>query len=528
MAAARVAPALPGRPTERLVGRVRRPAWSAVLATVAIAAACLVPVSYVVVATFGAGPSLIRQLVLRPRVLELLGNTLVLVGVATPVSIVVGVAAAMLVSRCALPFRRLLTATFAAPLVVPAFVASYSWATVWPSIGGLAGASLVAVTSYYPFVYLPVLAALRRLDPAVEESARSLGLRPAGVFVRVVLPQLRLAVLGGGLLVALHLLAEYGAFAFVRYDTFTTAIYDQYKSTFASAAAAMLAAVLVVLCLVLLVAEVRVRGRARYARLGAGAARRVRLTRLGPYAPAAWVFVVVVAGASLGVPAWSLGHWLGLGGWTVWNAAVVAALVSTAGYGLVGAIVTTAAAIPVAWLSVRHPSRWTRSLEATVFVAASLPGIVVGLAIVTVAIRALPMLYQTPAALVVAYAIVFLPRAVVTVRASIAQAPASLEETAQSLGLPPVRAWLRVTVPLVAPGIAGAAALAFLGIVGELTMTLMLSPTGTRTLATAFWSLSGEIDYPAAAPYAVLLVLVSIPMTYLLMAQSRADEVESR
>lgn len=114
---------------------------------------------------------------------------------------------------------------------------------------------LVSTLSYFPFVYLPAAATLRRLDPAVEESARTLGSDTAGVTLRVVLPQLRLAVLGSGLLIAVHLLAEYGAFAMLRFDTFTTAIFEQFQATFDGAAGSMLAGVLVLCCLVLLVAE---------------------------------------------------------------------------------------------------------------------------------------------------------------------------------------------------------------------------------------------------------------------------------
>ena len=72
---------------------------------------------------------------------------------------------------------------------------------------------------------------------------------------------MRLAVAGGALLVGLHLLAEYGAFAMIRFDTFTTAIMVQYQSTFNGAAGTMLVSVLVGLCLVMLVLEVRVRAR---------------------------------------------------------------------------------------------------------------------------------------------------------------------------------------------------------------------------------------------------------------------------
>ena len=71
-----------------------------------------------------------------------------------------------------------------------------------------------------------------------------------------------------------------------------------------------------------------------------------------------------------------------------------------------------------------------------------------------------------------------------------------------------------------APGVAASMALVALGIANELTGTLLLSPNGTRTLATKFWALTGELDYVAAAPYAVLLIVLSLPLTVLLRRQA--------
>ena len=72
-----------------------------------------------------------------------------------------------------------------------------------------------------------------------------------------------------------------------------------------------------------------------------------------------------------------------------------------------------------------------------------------------------------------------------------------------------------------APATAAGAALVFLGIVNELTATLLLAPTGTRTLSMQFWSLSSEIDYAGAAPYALIMIVLSLPMTYVLFSQSK-------
>ena len=107
------------------------------------------------------------------------------------------------------------------------------------------GALLVVVCAYYPLVYLPVAAALRGLDPALEETARSLGYGAWGCFFRVVAPQLRPALYGGVLLVALDTLIEFGAFALLRFRTFTTELYAQYRTGLDGPESSLLALVLI-------------------------------------------------------------------------------------------------------------------------------------------------------------------------------------------------------------------------------------------------------------------------------------------
>jgi iron(III) transport system permease protein len=177
--------------------------------------------------------------------------------------------------------------------------------------------------------------------------------------------------------------------------------------------------------------------------------------------------------------------------------------------------------VPMAWLSIRHPGRLQRLLESCSYMVGSLPGIVVALALVTITVRVALPIYQTVFTILLAYALMFLPRALISLRAGIAQAPVELEQAARSLGRSPTQALWSVTLRLAAPGAAAAVALVFLGISNELTATLLLAPSGTQTLATAFWSLSSEIDYAGAAPYALIMVLLSLPLTWLLYVQSR-------
>ncbi|WP_427916086.1 ABC transporter permease [Sinomonas halotolerans] len=472
--------------------------------------------------TVAAGWETAVALVFRARTLELLGNTVLLAAITVPLCIVVGVGGAWLVERTSLRGSKAWAVLLAAPLAIPAFVNSYAWVSAVPSLEGVFSGVLIATLSYYPLVYIPAAAVLARLDPAIEQSAASLGLGAWSVFFRVVLPQLRIAIAGGALLVALHLLAEYGAFAMVRFDTFTTAIMEQYRSTFNGAAGNMLASVLVALCLVLLAAEARLRGNARYARIGSGAQSTPTRLPLGRWEPAAQGALAAVAVLAVGVPLWIVGRWAVAGGAAIWQTAELAhAVGSSLWLGLLGALVTTVVAFPLAFLAVRFPGTLSRTLELANYVTSSLPGIVLALAFVTVSLRMVPGIYQTTGLLVAAYVLLFLPRALVNLRAGLAQAPKELEEAARALGKAPLTAFVRVTLRLAAPAAAGGAALVFLAVVNELTATLLLSPLGTKTLATEFWSLSSEIDYAGAAPYALLMIALSAPVTYLLFQQSK-------
>ena len=377
---------------------------------VLIALFSLVPLAYVIVMTAATGWDTAVSLIVRPRVGELLLNTVLLTVVTVPLCLVLGVGGAWLVERTTLVGRKWWAVLLAAPLAIPAFVNSYAWVSAVPSLGGLWSGVLIATLSYFPLVYIPAAATLSRLDPAIEQSAASLGLGAWRAFFRVVLPQLRIAMTGGGLLVALHLLAEYGAFAMIRFDTFTTAIMVQYQSTFNGTAGNMLASVLVFLCLILLLVEVRSRGSARYARIGSGAQARALRLPLHAYQVPAQLSLIALTGLAFGLPLTFVLRWIFAGGPEVWAAEeFMPALLQTLAYGLGAAVVTTLVAFPMAYLAVRRPGWFSKSLELSNYITSSMPGIVVGLAFVTVSIRMLPSMYQTSGLLIAAYVLLFLP-----------------------------------------------------------------------------------------------------------------------
>ncbi|MBW3638628.1 MAG: iron ABC transporter permease [Actinobacteria bacterium] len=512
----------PGRRAVR-AGRRSRPPLLLVVPACLTAAIALLPMLYLAVRAFEQGAGVVGDVLLRERTLRLLIRSLLLAGAVTTACLVIGVALAWLTVRSDLPWRRGWAVVAALPLAVPTYVAGFAWISLLPRLSGFLGAFVVLTACSYPYVLLPVAAALRRMDPAGEEVARSLGLSPWQAFRRATLPQLRPALAAGGLLVALYALSDFGAVSIMRFDAFTRVIYTSYRSSFDRTPAAVLGLLLVAVTLVLVWLEARSRGRASYSRVGRGGARVGATVRLGRLRLPAVIVPVAVATLSLGVPAAALLYWTSVGvrgGFPALD--VGGAALTTLTFAALGALATTVLAVPVGVLAARRSGRLPRLLERASWAGHALPGIVVAFALVFLSVRYAFPLYQRTPVLVLAYAVLFLPLAVGAVHASAAQSPPGLEEVARSTGARPLAVLRRVTLPLAAPGIAAGAVLVFLTCMKELPATLLLQPLGSQTLATRLWTETGVAAYSAAAPYAALLVLLSAVPTYLLGVRTGA------
>ena len=478
----------------------------------------VLPIGYLVVRASEGGVDVVRRTLFRERTAALLGRSLGLAVTVTVAAAVLGVTLAWLTVRCRLPGRGLWVVLAALPLAVPTYVAGFAYISRFPRLAGFGGAWLVLTLYSYPYVYLPVLAALRGLDPSLEESSRSLARGPVRTFFRVTLRQLRPAVAAGSLLVALYVLSDFGAVSLMRYDAFTRVIYQSYQASFDRTPAAVLGCLLVLVTVVLVVAEGRTRGRAGYSRVGRGAARAVADVELGPWRWLAVAFLLGVALLTLGVPGWTLGTWIGRGAragqdlGTTWRAAG-----ASLGASALGAAVTVAGAIPVGVLAARHRSRFAGFVERASYAGHALPGIVIALSLVFFASNYASALYQRLPLLVFAYFVLFLPLGVGAVYGSAVQAPPALDEVARSLGRTPFGVLRTITAPLTMPGVAAGAALVFLTCMKELPATLLLRPTGLDTLAVRVWSETSAGAFAAAAPPAALLVLVAAVPTLLLL-----------
>jgi iron(III) transport system permease protein len=501
------------------------------VAAVAALIPVVIPFLFLIGRALGGGSTALDT-ILSTRTLELVANTTLLVVTVATAAATIGVGAAWVTERTNLAGRRIWRVLVALPLVLPSYVIALAVVSALgprgliadaigfglPSVRGYWGAFWALTVATYPFVYLIVASALRRMDPAVEEAARGLGASPRKVFLTVVTPQLRQAIGAGVLLSALYTLSDFGAVSLAGFDSFTRVVYAQYAGRLDRTPATVLAILLVLLALVVLLAESRVRrGRTFIPR---PSNRPLRLTELTPRQRTATVLTLTtLTFFTLVLPVGTLVTWFlrdpaprgipwgSLGGST-------AVSILAAGTAVV-------LAVPTALLVVRHRSRRTAWISGTAYLAYSIPHITVGLSMVFVASRYLGGLYQSLFVLVAVYVSVFFAQALGSVQSSLSQISPSLEEAARGLGKTALQTTVKVVIPLMKRGIAAGALLVFLTTMKELPITLLLRPTGLDTLAVDVWSASGELLYSAAALPALLLLAVSAVPTFYLATRQR-------
>ncbi|MEK7426416.1 MAG: iron ABC transporter permease [Actinomycetota bacterium] len=511
-------------PSDETRSTIRRaPPLFVLVPALAAALVAIAPIWYLVDRARSRGAAAVWDEIWQQRTRDLVLRSLALSITVTAACVVVGATAAWLVVRSDMPGRGVLRVALALPLAIPSYLSAFAWVSWRPSIAGFWGAVLVLTAVSYPFVYLPCVAALRHLDPAHEEVARSLGRSRVDVALGLTLRQARPAISAGGLLVMLYVLSDFGAVAAMRYEAFTWVIYGAYRAGFNPSRAAILASTLVFVALLLVVLEARARGRASSSRLGSGSARAGRPVRLGRAAPVAWLFVATVLGTAIVFPVGRVVHWvITLESATTDVADVAGALASTLGMAAAAAVATVLLAMPVGVLAARHRGRVATAIEGATYVTHALPGIVIAISLVFIGVRVLEPIYLETPLLILGYVVLFLPLAVGAVRASVEQSPIRLEEIARSLGSSPRRVVWRVTVPLAAPGIAAATGLVLLSTMKELPVTLILRPTSTQTLATRLWQYTSVSDYASAGPYALALVIfAAIPTAALTILAGR-------
>lgn len=522
---------------------LQRLSMLALLAGVIVSIAA-VPLVFVVYSGFGLSSDGWQQL-WSQRLPGLIWNTLILAVLVAVGCMVLGISAAWLVARRSFPGRNLALGLMVLPLTIPTYVFAHIYTTMlesdgwlgrlWinlfgdslpiPDLYNVGGVALVLSLAGFSYIFLLVRTALLRSTRNIEEAARIQGATPFEVFWKINLPLLRPAIAAGLAVVVLHVLSDFGAVSMLRYQTFTLSIYLQMSGRFDYHSAAALSLVLVLLSLTFLVLERSFRSRQRYYGNATDNRRLVvkPATTAQVYLIWAWLGFIVLFSFLLPV-AWML-HWswqsiqsgaLSVEFWGyVFNSLMVAVAVAS---------LTLVTALPVAMYHSRRQNVLSQSFVHLSSIGFVLPGPVIALGVLTFVLSVLPWMYGGLGALLIALSIRFLPLAVQSQEASFQQLTPSIEQAGRVLGAGPLENLWRVILPVIRGGMVSAWVLVFIDALKELPATLLLRPTGFDTLPVRIWIEASEEMLELAAPAALMLVIGTLPVIWLLIRKQGALE----
>ena len=459
----------------------------------------LLPFLYILFRAIEVGLDRSLELLIRPRMAELLSNTMLLMVCVTIGSIFLGTLCAFLLERYRFFGKSFFEVAMSLPLCIPAFVSCFTWISLTFRVEGFWGTIGIMTLSSFPLAYLPISATLKRLDRSLEEVS--------------LFPQLKPAIGSSLLLIALHMLVDFGAVSILNYQTFTTAIFQEYEMSFNNSTAALLSAVLMAICSIIVLGETFFRGKQTLYNSGKGVTRPypVKTLSFGKQCLTFGFFSTIFI-LSIGVPVIMLIYWL-IVGTSLESAGDFSDFLSAFSNSFIisglGALLTVICALPLVWAAVRYRSKLTIWIDRLPYLLHAVPGLVIALSLIYFTINYANSLYQTFLVIIVAYFMLYLPMAQTTLRASLEQLSDNIEKVGQSLGRSPFYIFRTLTLPAMLPGIAAAFSLVFLNLMKELTATLLLTPNDIKTLSIAVWEYTSDAQYAAATPYALMLVLFS-------------------
>ena len=390
------------------------------------------------------------------------------------------------------------------------------WGTVPWHLYTLGGLIVVAGLTHVPQVFLYTAAALRSLDPSLEEAARVAGAGPWRIAFSISLPLVWPAVLFSGALLFLLGFELFGLpLVLVDPAGITVLTTYLYKLTNLLGVPAYHLMAVVAVSIVLITVPLTfvqrrmLGGSARFATVR-GRGRSYRPLPLGRWQWPAFLLVLAFILVTVAVP---LAGLLTRSVVRTWGEGVVLrevltldnfralsrypnlvrSIANTLGIGVVGGLLSVGAYTAAALSVHRWPGRWSTLLEYLALTPRAIPGLVVGLAFLWVFLffRPLSPLRSTLFSIWLAYTVVWLPYGLRLISASLLQISPELEEAARVAGASPGRTLREVTLPLIRFGLVGSWLLIFMTFVREYSTGVYLMAPGNEVIGSVIVSLLG-------------------------------------
>ncbi|MGE8685528.1 MAG: ABC transporter permease [Achromobacter sp.] len=530
----------------RLRAFLRSPwAWLSLMSLGLLVVFLILPVANILASSLTAksadGQSGWSILLADSRYARAIGNTVVLGLGVTLLAAAIGVPLAYFTARHDYPGKWLVSILPLITLVIPEVISVQTWLMLLgnngvithalydhlgidiPSFYGWPGLLVVMTFTYYSYIYIGTLAAMRGFDVQLEEAARSLGTTPAKSRLKIMVPVIMPAVLASALLVFTLVVGNFATSMFLghRVELLSVLTYLAATSEIGGPPVmqSTLATTSILLVMIALFAQRWAISRGRYEIVQGRSPAQTRVRGAREYA-LALLAVGVVLMSMLPLMTLVAGAFTRARGpvmrWGEWTLANIERALISAPDPVLNSIMYAGAATAlgiafstlVSYLIVKKRNSLTPMLDYVSSLPLALSGTVIGIGLLMTFNTGWLVLSGTGTVIVLAYMVRRLSFGVRNASSTLFNIPDSIEEASISLGVAPVRSFLKVVLPLMAPAIAAAAVLTWTTTVSELSASIVVYSPGRETVPIQMFRLIDSGLMAQASAYGVILITV--------------------
>ena len=460
----------------------------------------------------------------------------------TVIAVLIGVPLAYFMSFYKIKGKGILEVLFIISMMSPNFIGAYSWILLlgrngsvtkflekalginMPSIYGFAGMLLVFSLKLYPFIYIYVSGALKKIDVALSEAAESLGCGGLKKVFTVIMPLITPTLVAAALLVFMNCMADFGTPALIGegYRVMPTLVYSEFvgeSGGSANFAACMATIMIIITALVFFLQKWYINTKS------------FTMSSIRPIQPKEpqgifkvliYVYIYLLAGLSI-IPQAMVVYTsfkatkmqvfvdgFSLGSYKKVADKALAAVTNTYVFCFFAIVIIITLGMLIAYLTVRRRSVLTSAIDSIAMFPYIVPGSVLGITLL-IAFNHQPLMLAGTAFIIIISLVI--RRLAYTLRSSSAilyQISPSMEEAAVSLGDTPAKSFIKVTAKMMLPGVASGAILSWITIINELSSSVMLYTSKTKTMSVAIYNEVIRASYGPAAALASILTLTTV------------------
>ncbi|WP_148350192.1 ABC transporter permease [Thalassobacillus devorans] len=482
----------------------------------------------------------------------LLKNTSIIIVATGVLTILIGTSLAWLISAYDFPLKVFFKWGLILPLAIPPYIAAYTYNGILNYTGviqttlrndygirvdqkyfdimNIPGSIFIFTLFLFPYVYTITRAFLANQSSSLIENARLLGRNAFEIFFRVVLPISRGAIIGGASLVLLEVLNDYGVVKYFGVPTFSTAIFQTWFSMGDLNAAIKLSATLMFIVFTILIFEKVLRGRKKYSYTTAKVKPLTPMKLTGWKAWTVFGYSLLIFSLGFFIPFIQLLDWMFLTFEKIASPVFTQLIMNSLLVAFTGAFMIVIFAVIIANFTRMHKSWLSKSASRITILGYSIPGAVIAVGISSVFIdidnllftfyesfgmEASLFLSTSLFMLISAYIIRFLAVGYNSIESGFDKVGNKFTEASRMLGMGMTKTFFKVDVRLIKGAIFSGFILAFIDILKELPLTLILRPFNFDTLSTKAFQYASDEQIHEASLASIIIIVISGIAIYL-------------